>query len=515
MIPAGNSIVNYSLDGEVSEFVYNFKIYGFDELKVSMILDDVKSTLAKGDDYEVTEYSNTGGKIALDSVKMELGIFDEGTLVIERVPVFAQGEVFREKSNYPAAAIERMGDKLFFMIHYLYERVRRGIFTSIYEDFTSEKPLPVAGERAGKFLHFDENGDPETIILADGVAQITEIGSQIVEAETAEIARSVLGVETAATDVTKALMKQCLFPSFASKTWEEIHTFYIGPGNFLRAFHVTEGGTDDIFFIDTPNVLFATMDFVTWYEIGNGMSAVGYLGDPSTAALTIASMSGGIIYLGDLYSWNLSNVPLIEWDSLTESVTCIASMYGMFAGAGANGAVFWISIGEFGGIEITKSYAALPSAGTFALYHNGRIIIAHNANTFYETSAPGVIAPLAAGALEGVPSCAYSHFSTLFYGVGNVLYALDPVDVPMGALYDFGAAVKAIHVMGSNLIVLAGTSLFVSEEADFPSSSMTFTEVRTGLSADTKHILSDNDNQVLHTANGILFKNFLPSVLKG
>lgn len=197
--------VSYSGDGSTAVFAYTFKIFDADELVVITRVDatGVETTETLNTAYIVDGVENAnGGNVTFkyntgNPADPNYSVTDfrpqtGETVVIKRVVGLTQLTDYTPNDPFPAQVHEESLDKLTFMNQQQQEEIDRSF--KFAETDAGTASIPVASERASKYLGFDASGD---VIAVDGTTNATPIstfGATLVDDADASAARTTLGL---------------------------------------------------------------------------------------------------------------------------------------------------------------------------------------------------------------------------------------------------------------------------------------------------------------------------------
>jgi len=202
--------VSYNGDASTSVFAYTFKVFNASELVVitrvnatgaettetlntAYIVDGVDN--ANGGN--VTFKYNTGNPSDPNYSVTDFRPQTGETVVIKRVLPLTQTTDYTPNDPFPAEVHEESLDKLTFVSQQQQEEIDRSF--KFAETDAGTASIPVASERASKYLGFDTNGD---VIAVDGTTNATTIstfGATLVDDANAAAARTTLGLGSLAT----------------------------------------------------------------------------------------------------------------------------------------------------------------------------------------------------------------------------------------------------------------------------------------------------------------------------
>ena len=227
-VSSTNTKKSYNGDNTTAVFAYDFKITSADQLLVLIRNDTtgVEST-ATGVEYDpeqhlpgfglntayivdgvdnanggnVTFKFNTGNpsdpNYSVTDFRPKIVDSVPEVLLIKRVLSLTQTTDYTPNDPFPAEVHEEALDKLTFVSQQQQEEIDRSF--KFAETDTGTASIPVASERASKYLGFDTNGD---VVAVDGTTNATPIstfGATLVDDANATTARATLGLGSLAT----------------------------------------------------------------------------------------------------------------------------------------------------------------------------------------------------------------------------------------------------------------------------------------------------------------------------
>jgi microcystin-dependent protein len=201
--------VSYSGNGTTAVFAYTFKVFNASELVVitrlnstgaettetlntAYIVDGVDN--ASGGN--VTFKFNTGNPSDANYSTTDFRPQTGETVVIKRVLPITQTTDYTPNDPFPAEVHEEALDKLTFINQQQQEEIDRSF--KFAETDTGTASIPVASERASKYLGFDTNGD---VIAVEGTSSditVSTYGATLVDDADASAARTTLGLGSVA-----------------------------------------------------------------------------------------------------------------------------------------------------------------------------------------------------------------------------------------------------------------------------------------------------------------------------
>lgn len=179
----------YSGNDVTTAFSFPRKFFDNDDLIVVLTNDEgVDSVLDIDDDYTVSgEGESAGGTVTILSAP-ETG----ETLTIYRDPELAQTLDLEINGSLPVEDVEEAFDRVYACLQRLDERFDRQLQLA-ESDASGTLYLPLADERAGMFLGFDDDGNPIASTMLEEGAAISAYISTLVDDVTAAEARATLG----------------------------------------------------------------------------------------------------------------------------------------------------------------------------------------------------------------------------------------------------------------------------------------------------------------------------------
>ena len=201
--------VSYSGNGTTAVFAYTFKVFNASELVVitrssagvettetlntAYIVDGVDN--ASGGN--VTFKFNTGNPSDANYSTTDFRPQTGETVVIKRVLPITQTTDYTPNDPFPAEVHEEALDKLTFINQQQQEQIDRSF--KFAETDTGTASIPVASERASKYLGFDTNGDVVAVEGTSSDITVSTYGATLVDDADASAARTTLGLGSVAT----------------------------------------------------------------------------------------------------------------------------------------------------------------------------------------------------------------------------------------------------------------------------------------------------------------------------
>lgn len=220
---------DYVGTGATATYSYTFKIFAATDLRVTTrTTANVETTLTYPTDYTVTGVgSSAGGTIVLTAGNLTTDY--ALTIRFDRTP--RQSTDLRNQGSFFPQTHEDKFDELTRYSQQLEDAVDRSLHLPETEVGTAAKTtLPVAADRASKYLAFDADGEP---VVTDGgfsTPVVTAFAETLLDDSTAAAARTTLG---AVADTSGAMTDRLTISGDAS-------TVLKVPGLFLNTTHATE-----------------------------------------------------------------------------------------------------------------------------------------------------------------------------------------------------------------------------------------------------------------------------------
>lgn len=168
-LPSEISRWEYLGNGSTTAFDYTSKILDQDDLKVYIVVDGVATLQTITTHYTVSNVGEAGG----GKVTMVTAPAAGETLLIVREPAFTQNTSIRNQGSFAPALHEDAFDNQVAQSQSLRDAVRRSIKAPIQEDPADiDMDLPVAADRAGNILSFDDDGNPVATVSSTLVENI-------------------------------------------------------------------------------------------------------------------------------------------------------------------------------------------------------------------------------------------------------------------------------------------------------------------------------------------------------
>lgn len=141
----------YLANGVTVVFPFGFKAMSATEVGVLIRDADGNDSFPDSDEYSVTVNATNGGSVQFFLAPVA------GSIFIFSDPEFTQDVTFASGQPYLPSVVNKVNDRDVVRQLHLRDRMDRGIEAPIGEALA---PLPVADQRAGKFLGFDAEGNP-------------------------------------------------------------------------------------------------------------------------------------------------------------------------------------------------------------------------------------------------------------------------------------------------------------------------------------------------------------------
>jgi len=178
----------YNCDGTHNVFPYTFRILDETHLRV-VLTDDAgnETDLVLNTDYTVDGVGDSGGGNVTTTQTYASGY----KITITRNVPLTQTTDYTENDPFPAESHEDALDKLTMIVQQQEEKLERTLKYAV-SDTEAGSELPTVAARAGKFLGFDENGDPTAAEAVDS-ALVTSFMQTVLDDPDAATARATLG----------------------------------------------------------------------------------------------------------------------------------------------------------------------------------------------------------------------------------------------------------------------------------------------------------------------------------
>ncbi len=184
--------VTYVGNGATTSFSYTFRIDEADDLVVILtdagVDTELSSTL-----YSVTGLGeDTGGAVTYPLSGSPIASTVQLT-ILRRLAVVQDTELTNQSTLYPSV-LERALDRLTMLSQQNAEKLTRALVFSIADDL-QETVLPDSTTRAGKFLTFDEDGNPSVTASVDpGAISVSAFWETTLALASAALSRAALGI---------------------------------------------------------------------------------------------------------------------------------------------------------------------------------------------------------------------------------------------------------------------------------------------------------------------------------
>lgn len=208
-VSASTSRVQYSCNGLLQDFPFLFGVQLTSDIQVVLTdSNDLETILTETTDYVVSAVNSdyeSGGTVTT------VATYAAGNTItiIRNVPV-TQGSDFTEGMPTLYESFENGLDKLTMIAQQIEEKIARQMTVPVSEASTVSRELPSAATRAGKFLGFDEDGEPVAITEIEGVS-ISTFGQALLTSNDAAEGRAAMDVysdtetDTAISDAVAAI----------------------------------------------------------------------------------------------------------------------------------------------------------------------------------------------------------------------------------------------------------------------------------------------------------------------
>ena len=187
---------SYNCDGSTVAFAFTFPIFQTSDIKVYLRDEDGNETLLTDPgEYSVSaqnnDYSNGG---TVTTVATYASTYD---LVIIREVSLTQETDYVENDSFPAETLEDLVDKAIMACQQLDEKVNRAIKGMVTDDEDLDMTLPAASARAGRYLKFDDSGEPwPVLVVAPSGSMTSSTFIENVLTQDGDIVQRVSGIPT-------------------------------------------------------------------------------------------------------------------------------------------------------------------------------------------------------------------------------------------------------------------------------------------------------------------------------
>lgn len=190
--------IQYTATASQTIFPYDFPIDVNSELEVKQTVNatGLTNTLVLTTDYTVSGVGDAGG----GDITLLTGAAVNDSITITGKTPASRTTDFNQAGDFLASELNAQFDKITRVIQENETQTNRSVLLDD-ADTTSSLTLPIASERANKFLGFDSNGD--AIAASDvGDAVVSAFMTTVLDDETAAAARTTLDAEQKANSLT-------------------------------------------------------------------------------------------------------------------------------------------------------------------------------------------------------------------------------------------------------------------------------------------------------------------------
>lgn len=224
-VSASTSRVQYDCNGSTVAFPFLFGIQETSDIQV--ILTDsngTETTLTETTHYVVSAVNSdyeSGGTVTT------VATYADGYTItlVRNVPITQESD-FTEGMPTLYETFEDGLDKLTMIAQQIEEKIDRQLVVPVSEPSTISRELPSATARAGKFLGFDDEGEPVAVTEIEGVS-LTTFGNSLLLADDAAEARTAL--ETYSETETDAAITAAV--SGLDGKWNDVTAFNDQPAS--------------------------------------------------------------------------------------------------------------------------------------------------------------------------------------------------------------------------------------------------------------------------------------------
>ena len=214
-VATSNFPFTFTLDGSTHEFPFTSKILSEADLIVILreIATGTETVLTRGTQYEVT---GENGKYESGGVVNTIEDYaDTYELIIDRAVAVEQPTVYKKGRALDLSVIGDSFDKLTMILQDYIATAIRGLLLPAGESNLTLPPLPIAANRALKYLFFDSYGNPTAAGAVSAEIAVSAFMENVVAAASASVARTLLELAYASVAQAKAgaLTKAVISPA--------------------------------------------------------------------------------------------------------------------------------------------------------------------------------------------------------------------------------------------------------------------------------------------------------------
>lgn len=203
-VATSNFPFTFTLDGSTHEFPFTSKILSDADLIVILreIATGTETVLTRGTQYEVT---GENGKYESGGVVNTIECYaDTYELIIDRAVAVEQPTVYKKGRALDLSVIGDSFDKLTMILQDYIATAIRGLLLPAGESNLTLPPLPIAANRALKYLFFDSCGNPTAAGAVSAEIAVSAFMENVVAAASASVARPLLELAYASVAQAKA-----------------------------------------------------------------------------------------------------------------------------------------------------------------------------------------------------------------------------------------------------------------------------------------------------------------------
>lgn len=184
--------VTYTGNGATTSFAYTFPILHEDDIVV-VLTENGEDTEVASNLFSVTGVGTySGGAVTYPLSGSPIASSVQLT-ILRRVPATQETDLTNQSTIYPEV-LEQALDRIVMIAQQNAEKLARALIFSV-ADSLAETVLPAAADRAGKYLTFDEDGNPAVTEVVDvGSLSISSFWTSMVALSNAALSRAALGV---------------------------------------------------------------------------------------------------------------------------------------------------------------------------------------------------------------------------------------------------------------------------------------------------------------------------------